>query len=94
MKGLYFHPSSKAIKKLDNVFGISAKHLPGDKQGFVLINKLDQNLHHIEWTDQENAVRGFLTSILSLIFMSDGVLKEDQLILFLTKMDLHVRLKP
>jgi hypothetical protein len=53
---------SKAIKKLEDVFGISAKNLPGEKQGFVLINKLDQNLggddEFITWTDEENAIRG------------------------------------
>ena len=92
MKGLHLHSSSKAIKKLDNVVGISTRNLPGDKQGFVLFNKLDQDLDHIKWTDRENAVRGFLTSILSLIFMSYEVLQEDQLMLFLTKMGLHVSL--
>ena len=58
---------SKAIKKLEDVFGIAAKNLPGDKQGFVLINKLDQNLggddEFVQWTDEENAIRGNLVAV-------------------------------
>merc|ERR1712038_1040401 len=82
------------IQKMHHVFGIEMRENKKDekKKGvYYLVNKIkeearaedEDDQQHLEWSDKDNAHLGLLYTVLGLIFMSNGVVREDVLFRFL-----------
>ena len=76
---------------MHHVFGIEmVEH--NEKKGapgvYYLVNRIKEepqanDQQHLAWTDKENAHLGLLYTVLGLIFMSNGVVRDDVLFKFL-----------
>merc|ERR1712141_515076 len=64
-----------------------------DKKGFLMLNTIlddaDEEERHLEFSDDEYAHQGLLLVVLSVIYMNNGVVKEEALFEFLQKMQLY-----
>ena len=82
----------RTCEKLEKVFGIELRDLEdiGKKGQYLLVNKLFQtkDQKHIEISAREKAHIGALYSILGLIYMSNGTVRDEVLDPFLVKMGL------
>jgi len=80
----------RTAQKLEHVFGVAFHELPEKKGQYILINKLFQTKEdtHIEMLPKDSAQLGALYSILGLIYMSNGTIRDDVLDPFLIKMGL------
>ena len=56
---LFEYASSRAVRRIKEVFGINMVNPGSDKTVFVLVNALKNNKNeHLKWTDHQNIVRG------------------------------------
>jgi len=80
----------RTAQKLEHVFGMSFHELPEKKGQYILVNKLFQTKEdtHIDMLPKDSAHLGVLYSILGLIYMSNGTIRDDALDPFLIKMGL------
>ena len=87
------HIMDKTAQKLEHVFGMTFDELPEKKGQYILVNKLFQTKDdiHIEISPKEKAHLAVLYSILGLIYMSNGVIRDEALDQFLEKMGLMAR---
>ena len=82
-----------AIKDLKDVFGYDLKELVDKekkKKGmFILVNTIeespDENLRHLHLTEKEEVHLGLLTVVLSVIYMNNNSIKEENLFSFLER---------
>ena len=82
-----------AIKDLKEVFGYDLKELVDKekkKKGmFILVNTIeespDENLRHLHLTEKEEVHLGLLTVVLSVIYMNNNSIKEENLFSFLER---------
>jgi len=82
---------NRTIKDLKDVFGYQMKELD-DKKGFILVNLFEDSCHqemrHIIYDDKDKTHIGLLIVVLSVIYMNNGVVKEETLFGFLKKLNL------
>lgn len=83
---------TKVIHELKDVFGYDMIESESRKGTFYLINKIQDSEkpadRHLKFTDQEKAHHGLLMVVLSVVYMNNGVIKDDALFQFLQKMRL------
>ena len=76
------------VHKMHHVFGIEMVENDDKKGVYYLVNRIKEepqetDKQHLTWSDKENAHLGLLYNVLGLIFMSNGVVREDVLFKFL-----------